>query len=208
MRITTMLHASPLLLVLTLAASAGCGSKVVAGGGSGGTGTGGTSSGDGGSTSFTACNGPGQCELVGTGCCGSCGTPELTGKTAVNSAQADAYFKSVCPEPVPCPACAEQPNPNLFAYCDSGNCRAVDVRTDALSACNTDADCRLRFGTDCCESCSGDTSQLVAVSVSNDLGALTCSPNEDCPGCIPGYPPGAIAICNAGHCMVDLAGGG
>lgn len=194
MRFTTMLYASPLLLAF------GCGGKVIAGGSGGNGGNGG------GADTFTACDGPGQCVLVGNSCCGTCGEEDLAGKKAVNGAQADAYFQSVCPDPTPCPACAAQPNPNLFAYCDNGTCRAADVRTHAVSACTSDADCTLRGGTECCQPCMPTDSELTAVNKTSDLSSLVCAPDEACGLCLTQYPPDAAAICNAGHCEVILAG--
>src|SRR4051794_10261503 len=98
-------------------AAGGCRVSVEGAGGSGAGAGGGGGGGD-----FGACDGPGQCELVATGCCGGCVTPELSSLAAVNQARAADFAKSVCPEPLPCPKCAAQPNPNLFTTCQEGHC--------------------------------------------------------------------------------------
>lgn len=208
-----ILRASSLSLALAgvgLVAS-GCGSTVVepgaGGGGSGATTTGTTTTttttGTGG---FSSCDGPGQCVLVEQGCCSSCGTQSLDTLVAVNAAQASAFHQSVCPEEVPCPACASQQNPNLFAYCDSGTCRAADVRTHEVSACSSNGDCSLRIGTSCCEPCSGPGFELT--SVSGSLETLVCSPSTACDDCAPQYPFDAAAVCSNGHCGVAFKADG
>jgi hypothetical protein len=214
MRAIATLYASPLLFIVALATFEGCGGDVVVGtkssgaGGSGASGSGaGGVGGSGGSTSgYAACDGPGQCVLVTNGCCESCGPEDLSTKAAVNVAQIEAFRASVCPSPQPCPMCASQPNPNLFAYCDQGTCRAADVREHPVSACTADSDCQLRFGASCCGGCVGDTSQLTAINTSGDLGALVCASNTPCPDCVPVFPPDAITACFDGHCEVLLAG--
>lgn len=211
MRLTSLLRFSPLLVIAAALAAPACGGTVVGTGGGAGNGT--TSTGTGTTTTgtvtaFDACTGPGQCLLVDKGCCSSCGTESLDSKVPINAASSEAYFQSICPEPVPCPACASQPNPNLFAYCEAGQCVAADVTTNFVSACVSDADCHLRNGSACCEQCTGSLDQLIAVSVANNLPALLCGPNDGCPKCLPSYPIDAVAICSAGHCAVALKGGG
>lgn len=201
--------------------AAGCGGNVTVGtGGSGATGAGGAGgsagttgtagSGATGTPTFGACNGPGECMLAVPGCCSPCGMPELGAFVAINVAEATEYHNAVCPEETPCPACDTSPNPNLFAYCDAGKCVAADVRQHPVSACATGQDCHLRYGSGCCEGCGpASVSDLIAVSwdASPSLPALVCSPNADCPECLPGYPPEAAAFCaDGGHCEVVLAG--
>lgn len=202
------LRASPLLFLVAAASAPGCGGTVVDPG-TGGTGTTtGTTTGTGSTTgaAFDACDGPGQCVLVPSSCCGSCGTQSLESMTAVHADHTAAYFESLCPDDVACPACAALPNPNLFAYCESGHCVAADAKTHAVSACTADADCRLRLGADCCEPCDGSADQIIAVSLDNDLKGLVCTPNEGCPKCAVQYPPNAAAWCTGGHCAVVLEG--
>lgn len=189
----------------------GCGGNVSVdstsggGGGAGGGTTTGTTTGTG--NDFTSCDGPGQCVLAVPGCCSGCGVPEVGDFAAVNSAKLDAYHTSVCPEETPCPACEGGINPNLFAYCDAGKCVAADVRTHAVSACATSADCHLRVGAGCCEGC-GPVSESDLTVTSNavpGLEALVCGPNAGCPECAPQYPPDVAPSCGGdGHCELVL----
>jgi hypothetical protein len=85
----------------------------------------------------------------------------------------------------------------------------VDVREDVLSRCDTAADCRLRWGGDCCELCEapwddGRSVHLIAVSTLENWRAHVC---EDVPGCPPcdtdiAYPSEARAECVDSHCAV------
>jgi len=204
------------LLQLGLAlAIAGCGGNVSVGtsgdGGNGGAGGGTTTSTGTPTNDFAACTGPGQCVLAITNCCGPCGTPEIGDYAAVNQAQLGGYQKFVCPEETPCPACAAELNPHLFAYCDAGQCVAADARTHAVSACTSSDDCYLRVGTDCCESCGPiSVSQLTAVTnAMPQIEALVCAPDTGCAECGSQLPPEALTLCGvSGHCEVVISDDG
>jgi hypothetical protein len=176
------------------------------GAGSGGTNVGGT--GAGGSASWADCDAPGTCVLAATNCCGYCGPAPLSGYTAVNQTHAADLNAQLCADPQACPDCVTYEEPNYLALCRGGQCTPVDLRLDSLSACSTSADCRLRFGTSCCESCGGTENDLVAYNKNANLEAEVCAPNGGaCPPCVPPpYPDTAAAFCNNGHCEVDLAG--
>lgn len=177
-------------------------------GGAGGTTTGTTTTGTTSSSDdFFSCNGPGQCVLAVPSCCSGCGIQEASAFEAVNAAKADAYFKDVCPEPMPCPECVSQPNPNLFAYCDSGKCAVADARTHPVSECGVDEDCHLRNGAGCCETCGVDPNVVIAVSsLVQTIPSLTCAPDAGCPKCAAQYPEGWTAVCTeAAHCVVNPA---
>lgn len=188
---STFLLSGSILLFL------GCGSTISGGGGSAGNGGSGV-------TVFDDCSGPGQCGLTANTCCGVCGAPAVTNMTAVNTTLADAYRMAMCPTPSPCPECAMQRNANLFAYCDANKCVAADVSQHAFSQCNTAADCFLRFGLGCCESCVGNTFDLVALNTTakSQVSQTVCDPKTACPDCAPIYPSGYKADCMAGHCVV------
>ena len=206
-RTHTLACSTALFLLAALGATTGCGGDVSGGsGGTGGSGAGTTTSTTTATTTYDSCDGPGQCVITHGGCCAGCGMPEAETVVAVNAAQIEGYRESVCPEGGACPACATQLNPNLFAYCDAGHCRAADVRTHAVSACATSADCTLRFGTDCCEPCGGSNEMLTAVSGAGGLSSLVCGAFMPCPPCVPQYPTDATVICDLGHCQVALAG--
>lgn len=186
-------------------ASSGGSSSGGAGAVSGGGGSG-NAGGLGGSAGWFACKDPGECLLYPTNCCGYCGPAALSGYEAVNQAHAKDYVASTCADPVACPDCITYEEPNYLALCRNGTCTEVDLRLDALSACGSDGDCQLRYGTDCCESCGGGA--LVAVSTKASLAAEVCSPfGGACPPCMPPpYPANAAAVCQAGHCAVKYSG--
>jgi hypothetical protein len=149
-------------------------------------------------TNVRACTAHDDCKLRSATCCGVCGSPQVNDMTAVRWDREAAYRDAVCgPGPVACPACAAMTNPHLTALCRAGTCVAIDVRTDAVGACVTDADCTLRFGTACCELCSGNADQLTAIPTAAIATIVRCMPNEGaCPDCLPRYPRGARAACN------------
>ena len=200
-KLASILGALGLLGGAGLTAGAGCGTAV-----------------DPGTPEFTACTGPGQCELAAKTCCGTCGVPTLADLTGVNREKRPALQQELCSEdPGPCPDCAEGIAPNLAAFCVEGTanadprptlkstCAAIDVRTDAVSACATDADCRLRY-TGCCEACGEVPELLLAVSQTGaaDYQKQVCAPDIVCGKCAVQYPAGFKAVCNAStkHCEV------
>ena len=134
-----------------------------------------------------------DCVVVSVDCCGSCGQPSPGDMIGVNSGRISDYRGGRC-DGVACPACFMEPDPNLIATCDAGQCQAVDVRTDPVSACSTDSDCSLRTNT-CCACSSSEP-----IAVSGDFSALVCDGDEVCPECAPAFP-GWEAVCNAGHCV-------
>lgn len=161
--------------------------------------------------SAPSCAGRGECTLTSRTCCGVCAAPVVGDVVAVRWDRAEEYRNGVCggSGPVPCPACASMENPHLSATCRAGACTAIDVRTDETSACSTDADCMLRYGTGCCEPCGTDsTSRLTAFRKDALAAVVRCLPNEGaCPPCVPTYPSNARAACNAQtkHCEVILS---
>jgi hypothetical protein len=175
-------------------------------GGSGGFAPAGGTTGIGGSGAFqSVCQYPGDCTLFATNCCGGyCGEHPITGWIAVIEKSLPAVQQLYCSDPVACPDCETAPHESYVAVCRSAECVAVDVRSDAISACNGDQDCRLRYGSSCCELCNGIPQQLIAVRTDGQLEKEVCSPFEGaCPPCAPpGYPAGALALCIAGHCQV------
>ncbi|HEX2675395.1 MAG TPA: hypothetical protein VHM19_02115, partial [Polyangiales bacterium] len=95
------------------------------------------------------CEEPSDCIVVGLGCCGVCGKPELEDVIAIRRDALPARQERC--RTATCPACATMTNPSLIATCRSGQCAVVDVeQEDAISACHDDGDCRIR-GTSCCE---------------------------------------------------------
>ena len=152
-------------------------------------------------------NGRSACETtpdctIDHGCCGFCGTASVDQLIAVNVNYA-SYNSTECGL-VDCEYCEPPPELAQFgARCDSGTCEVYDVRNSDLSACETDADCRLRLGLGCCEGCSGD--EWVAVSTSDDVQQELCGGEpQPCPACATPQPEDLQAICGAdGHCAVS-----
>jgi len=146
------------------------------------------------------------------GCCEGCNQPELNHLVPIHKSMAAAFHEDQCPDPQPCPQCVGCPNGNLFAYCDAGTCRGVDLRQDELSECEGPSDCRLRSGTECCENCGGPFDPycggLVAINhwLQPELSLLVCEEEGwDCPPCVPTYPDEAFADCIDGHCQVIVS---
>jgi hypothetical protein len=157
---------------------------------------------------FDRCDGPAQCVLAPVGCCSKCGPTEITDFDAIQRDQVDAHHAAVCPVPESCPKCASMIGPNLVALCRAERCVGVDLRQDVLSECATDADCTMRAGSGCCESCAvASASELVALNVGKvgALAALVCDPLAGaCPPCMPVYPASAKAVCDPSskHCRI------
>jgi hypothetical protein len=193
----------------------------VACGGTTATGDGGAdASGDAAPLDLTSCSVPGECDIRPKSCCGMCGAPTPSDMISINWQKGSLYSSAACPGGAACPACFSEPDPNLAPVCRSKACKAVDVRADdALSACKTDTDCRLRFS-GCCEFCSsGSAMKLIALSTAGaaEYGANQCHPDATgCPKCAVIYPPDRAARCNPTtlHCEVitinpvDAGGGG
>jgi hypothetical protein len=120
-----------------------------------------------------------------------------------------ALCAAECNDAAMCPAigCPSFTGYNV-AVCRSASCTGIDIREDELTACATDADCTLRWGVRCCESCDAgsDTTGLVAVRSSPSYSEALCDPQAPCPPCAPPpYPAEASAVCNAaGHCEVKI----
>jgi hypothetical protein len=187
--------------------TAACGGTVVGVGPDGGGG------GDGSAPpSLAACSGPGVCQLTSRSCCGTCGQPTVGDMVGVHMDKESAYRSLACSGgDQACPACAGQPNPDLTAVCRKQTCQAVDVSTDdALSGCNADTDCVLRYANTCCEPCGGaPAGELIALSTSGsaEYRANVCRPDSGaCSRCLVAYPPLVKATCNpqTKHCEVFI----
>ena len=184
--------------------TSGSGSGGTSGSGTGGTGTGGT----GAVYDWESCNGPGQCTLWAKNCCGGyCTDVAITEFLPVNVQSVGVVENQYCSDDIACPGCVSMPQPNYVAVCRTNECTAVDIRSDAISACSGDAECRLRWGSSCCESCGPLDGELIAVNQSGMLEKEVCAPvGAECPPCAPpDYPPDAKAQCVYGQCQVVWA---
>ena len=188
---------------------AGAGTGATGGAGAGGTSSGGGGSG-GGPPDWFACGDASQCQLFANNCCGGyCSEQPITGWTAINSSHQADYQAAHCDPAGACPGCIGPPIPNYAAVCRAGQCVAIDVRDDELSACTADTDCVLRWGSGCCQACSGsDANELTAVSKNADFQSAVCGSAVP-PCCAPlPFPSNAHAACANGHCAVVTALGG
>lgn len=153
----------------------------------------------------TSCSAPGQCELGAPGCCGvGCGAPTIASYVGIRRGQQAALRQATCSETNPaCPDCASTENPNLQAFCKSGQCTVVDIRKEELSSCKNDEDCTLRPA-QCCPCGTVDVGQLVAIRKDKDAAyrAEVCDPAASCTSCRWEYN-GARPKCSSNHCVVD-----
>lgn len=135
-------------------------------------------------------------------CCGPCNIQRPDQLVAVNAKYATfAAPHCLLLDCAYCPPSDEIGN--FGARCNEGTCEVYDVRKSDLSACEVDADCRLRLGLGCCESCGG--SAWVAVSTDHERVHKELCGDMDvaCPACEPIYPEDLGARCGSdGHCYV------
>jgi hypothetical protein len=144
-----------------------------------------------------------------TTCCQGCGPQDASKAIAFNRMYQDGVTRALCgPLPQPCPAIAcEQAPAYVLPFCIEGRCEAIDIRKDKLTSCGTEAECRLRWGTTCCEPCgTPPLAMLVAVNSQVSYDQSVCGSNFGCPDCVTGpYPTNARALCNTDHhCSVGL----
>jgi hypothetical protein len=165
------------------------------------------------SPDYARCNARSDCVVATTGCCGVCdsasfGAHDLIAFNQKYQNQLECTIPLKLPTPgggVACEPCAEAPDGTqkyFMPECDGGLCSVLDLRQSRYTACTTDADCRLRRGHECCESCS--ISELLSVRKDNDFEAFLCGGEPvACEACEP-EPISALAICGEdGHCAVN-----
>jgi hypothetical protein len=168
---------------------------------------------------YAACTTPGypdmarcttgdECTLTVPECCGSCAPAERHGFVAVNRGSLPEYRASVCdPIDTPCISCPPPIEPRtdqwFGATCDVGHCAVFDARETIVTMCVVASDCNLRQGLACCQSCQGISDYPVAISEEAILSRMVCAPETACDACQPAFPPGAVADCVDGRCVVD-----
>ncbi|MGE0323560.1 MAG: hypothetical protein AB7K71_29175 [Polyangiaceae bacterium] len=194
--------------------AAGTGTAGNGAGGSGAAGSGGTGtaggSGNGGAggipSDYGSCDGPGQCMLVPSNCCGYCSEPKLDDFIPINSSLESAFYSAQC-STIDCPSCITILPGNFTAICRAGRCERVNVYDDdKLVGCEKNEDCQLRWGSGCCEPCTPPTSdQLIAVA-QGTIEQFQCGGGTPCPAC-PGapYPSDASAQCINQRCAIVYA---
>jgi hypothetical protein len=163
-----------------------------------------------GSQPLDACNANSECVVTPIGCCGTCEPSTLESWIALNAASVSAYRESQMCDLVGCPAVYCPPPPPteatstyFTAICEAGRCKALDLRTTPVTACDEPSDCSLRHGVRCCEACGDTPDDVVAVSDEAALLELVC-PSEPaaCPPCVPVEPEGFASDCVEGRCVV------
>jgi len=167
--------------------------------------------------SYAACTVPTDCAIGGVSCCGVCDGPDVGQRDliAYNRKFADQVAISCAvplgapappsdQAPIACAPCPMSPDGALKYFvpgCVFGRCNVIDLREDAVTACSSEGDCRVRRGNQCCEGCGG-SGDLIAVRVDGSFEKLVCGGGAiSCPACDPG-PINAKAFCEAGHCKV------
>jgi hypothetical protein len=135
---------------------------------------------------WVACEASAECTLLEPdNCCSICGAREPDDLRVVNGdyAQEAHALLASCTENIGCPAifCYRQ---HVLPVCREQRCQIVDIREDeTLAGCETDADCTLRAGADCCL-CGGGPHPIAIphrgdVDIETELcGSSSCG--EDC----------------------------
>ena len=153
----------------------------------------------GGQPDLDDCSATGQCSLVPAGCCSCEGSKRHF--VAVSGDQFDAYNRSLRCELVDCAPCAAPANTQtITTTCRKGRCEVIDLKDPSYGNCQSSADCVLRAGARCCESCGGD--EVIAVRRDVNVRALVCGPmGAACPPCVPVIRRDVKAECIAGSCV-------
>jgi hypothetical protein len=142
------------------------------------------------------CEGPTHCVAIRRDCCGGCVSEPVA---AAKGETVRAYDESCITRG--CPPCKVEAR--WVPTCSANQCALQDLYVSPLSACQVDADCRMRWTAECCEPCWPAPTDLVSVSRSADFSAF-CAPRYSCDPCgVMPYPPTAVAVCRQGHCMVE-----
>jgi hypothetical protein len=159
-----------------------------------------------------ACVAPTDCVLEPAQCCAPmCEPVPLSSFTAINQKYVNDWTQRCATVDCIWPPCylppPEQRNvKNYIALCEAGRCTAADIRTRDITLCDTSADCYLRVGTGCCESCGSTADQVVAISRKVDAIKTFCGSGlVPCPACMPIIPGNLVAACTAEHRCVVLA---
>jgi hypothetical protein len=162
---------------------------------------------------MTACAGR-DCTLLRVKC-PMCEATSINEFTAVNSRYEEAFLNQNGGSIEACGPCAS-PAPdvlsaqaNFIGLCESGRCRAVDLRSSRFSECKANTDCELQYGTACCGGCGNR--DLIALNPAANLHHEVCGDIE--PPCVPPDPQciaqrtgSPIAMCSptTGHCVIAV----
>jgi hypothetical protein len=167
----------------------------------------------GGDPDYDACAVASDCVIASNGCCGVCDVPDLSAHDVIaynpkfqrqllcNFVRGASAPDSDVPACEPCPPTGAGVINYLVAQCVQHQCSVLDLRDPSFSACESDADCVLRHGTGCCQSCSN--AELVALRKDVAIEKLVCDGAVP-PVCAACTPSGSFAraVCSAGRCTV------
>lgn len=172
----------------------------------GGTATGASPSEEPDEETLRACRKTSQCTLVPSSCCQPCDEPSASNYEAVVRGYEEAFRAVACPKDTACPACETPFTPHLFAACVAGTCRAVDLKEDPASSCETDSDCTL-LPPRCCPRISPNDPPPHAIAINESRAedffvSLCAGVNDDGPPCEWQAPAGLNAICIENRCVV------
>jgi hypothetical protein len=149
---------------------------------------------------FTVCSSSSECGLLDRECC-HCTPGTRESLIAVNlTLGLDRCALVSC---TTCPPFEDPDRAWFGASCAEGHCRLVDAKREPITECETDADCTLRRGMACCESCDPDPANVISVNLAKHFSELVCGGPAACDDCeIPEFPPGIVPVCTDGRCAV------
>ncbi|HEY2409185.1 MAG TPA: BPTI/Kunitz domain-containing protein [Polyangiaceae bacterium] len=150
------------------------------------------------------CTDNSQCMLTVGNCC-ACGANATSEVLALRVDAFPKFSGSRCAT-VDC-ACggAQSISPYLVATCQKGICIPVDLREAGATSCSSDSQCTLRSGSQCCETCSVNPNDWIAIGNGSILSSLVCgSVPPACPHCLPQPPGGGTAVCFQGQCQAEF----
>lgn len=147
------------------------------------------------------CNSEIDCALISTACCGACEPLVASDLISINVEHlADRVCDVACGA---CPPLTSDQSPTRQYFkpgCDAHKCTVVDVRETDVVSCQSDSDCMLRLGSECCEACAGEP---IAVNRNADLNAFFCPGGPTpCPTCVPQLPSNYRGACIQNRCSV------
>jgi hypothetical protein len=149
-----------------------------------------------------ACDAVSDCIVAQPGCCGGCEPIAEEQLMAVNQTRRDVLGNDCA---VACGACNdvsefERTGQWFVPFCGHGKCTVLDLRRTTATECDSDDDCQLRDGLNCCEGCDG--LGLVALS-STEYLAAACSDGFACDPCVAPERENYVAACSdQGRCVV------
>ena len=151
------------------------------------------------------CVGAGDCVVRSVSCCGACEPVKAEDLHALSRNYADV---NSCPG-VACGACAaddgEPERPYYGARCTNRQCELFDVRNTEIAHCESDSDCVLREGLECCQCASAGPWVAVNAQLLSTANFLGCAPGG-CPVCEHHAPADDLsASCVSGRCVVSKA---